>query len=91
MFNSKIYAILALALVFAGAAPAQAGWNGWQWMSINEKTHQHSTIAPAAGDRAFAYVRDWGRYRRLPKARIGTPSPTQRPVMTGHTSHHPGH
>lgn len=74
MFNSKIYAILALALVFAGAAPAQAGWNGWQWMSINEKTDQHSTIAPAAGDRAFAIGADTVACRRHESARQAPPS-----------------
>ena len=60
MFNSKIYAIFALALVFASAAPAQAGWDGWQWMSLNEKARQHSTVAPERGYEAFGYVRDRG-------------------------------
>lgn len=91
MFNSKMYAILALALASVGAAPAQAGWNGWQWMSVNERAHQHSSIAPELAYEASAYVRSRARYRRLPSARTYLRSPSQRPAMTGHTGHHPGH
>ena len=83
MFNSKIYATLAVALPFAVAAPAQAGWNAWQY-PIAETARQQPTIAPAPGYEAFASVRDRGRYRRLPSAGIATPS--KRPVV-GHTGH----
>jgi hypothetical protein len=89
MLNSKIYAIFALAVVFASAAPAQAG-NSFQWPSMNQTAHQYST-STAPGYEAFGYVRNRGRYRRLPSATINTPAPSPRPVMTAHTGHHIGH
>ena len=76
MFNSKIYAIFALAVVFASAAPAQAG-NSFQWPSMNETAHQYSSTAP--GYEAFGYVRKRGQT-------ISTPAPSKRPVV-GHTGH----
>ena len=80
MLNVKLYAILALALAFVSAAPAQAG-NTFQWPSAP----QYSSAAP--GYEAYASSRN---RRRLPSASISTPAP-KRPVMTGHTGHHRGH
>lgn len=86
MFNPKIYGILALALAFGGAAPAQAGWNGWQWMPMLEKAHQRQNIAPPPGYEAFAYAQKRTRYRAAPSARPETPNTARRPII-GHTGH----
>jgi hypothetical protein len=93
MFNSKMYATLALALPFIGAAPAQAGWNAWNAPPLTETARQQPTVAPEPGYEAFAAARKrvrTVRARRSPSATIGTPAPS-RPSMTGHTLHHPGH
>lgn len=86
MFNSKLYAIVALALGVAVAAPAQAGWNAWNAPPITGTARQQ--VAPEPGYEAYGSARK--RARRLPNATIRTPAPSQRPV-TGHTGHHPGH
>ncbi len=36
----KAATVLALALTFAGAAPAFAGPNGWEWMNTMERLRQ---------------------------------------------------
>lgn len=87
MFNSKMYAIFALALGVAVAAPAQAGWNAWNAPLLAQTAPQQPIVAPEPGYEAYASARN--RYRRLPSADIGTPA--HRPAMTGHTLHHPGH
>ncbi len=86
MFNSKLYAILALTLGVAVVAPAQAGWNAWNAPPNAGAVHQQ-LVAPGSGYEAYASARK--RYHRLPSATIGTPA--HRPAMTGHTLHHPGH
>ena len=91
MFNSKMYAILAVALAVAVAAPAQAGWNAWQSLPITQTARQQPTVTPEAGYEAYASGRKRAQYRRLPSATVSTPAPSQRPAMTGHTGHHPGH
>ena len=91
MFNSKTHAILALALGVAVAAPAQAGWNAWQSPPITGTARQQPTVVPEPGYESYASARKRARYRRLPSATISTPAPSNRPAMTGHTLHHPGH
>ena len=78
MFNSKMYALLALALGVTLAAPAQAGWNAWNAPPTTATASQQ--VTPAPGYEAYGRA----RYR-------GTPAPSRRPAMTGHTFHHPGH
>ena len=88
MFDSTIYAILALALGVALAVPAQAGWNAWN--APPTTAAQQPTVAPAPESSGYeAYARARKRYRHLPNATIRTPA--HRPGMTGHTLHHPGH
>jgi hypothetical protein len=90
MFNSKMYALLALALGVAVAAPAQAG-NTWNAPSITGTAREQPTVAaaPARESGYEAYAR--ARKRRLPNADISTPARSHHPGMTGHTLHHPGH
>ena len=91
MFNSKMYAILAVALTVALAAPAQAGWNAWNAPPTTGTAREQPTVAPAqapeSGYEAYASARK--RARRLPSTIVSTPG--HHPGMTGHTFHHPGH
>ena len=91
MSNSKLYAIVALALGVAVAAPAQAGWNAWQSPPITTTARQQPTVTPEPGYEAFGAARKRVKTRRSPSATITTPAPSHRPSMTGHTFHHPGH
>lgn len=89
MFNSKMCAILAVALGVAVVAPAQAGWNAWNSPPTTGTAREQPSVAtapaPESGYEVYARVRK----RRLPSATHSTPA--HRPVMTGHTLHHPGH
>jgi hypothetical protein len=89
MFNSKMYALLAVALGVAVAAPAQAGWNAWNAPPTTGTAREQPTVAPApARESGYeAYAR--ARKRRLPSTNVSTPG--HHPGMTGHTFHHPGH
>jgi len=88
MSNSQMYAILALALGVAMAAPAQAGWNAWNAPTTGTAREQ-PTVAPASAPESGyeAYAR--ARKRRLPSTIVSKPG--HHPGMTGHTFHHPGH
>ena len=57
MSISRAGTILALILTFAGAAPAFAGPNGWEWMNMMERLRQQRlSMQPAA--RAQATIPD---------------------------------
>ena len=47
MSRVKMAALLALGLTFAGAAPALAGMNGWDWMNQAERLRAARSTADA--------------------------------------------